>query len=239
MKTHDTHYTIDKADIIVQAIANGHTTIQAAHMAGICHMTAYNWRHKYPEFAERWREAVEIATDCVESVVAHAAMSGNLTAAFYWLRHHRPRVYNRESLAKLAMLQAAISAQAARGGGRLTIQIDENGIPQIAENEQKRVVVYLPENDRAKVIDGDPEPPAPTTETPQPPKEAEPKEPEPRYEWVKDADGRLIKRRVPTAAPERQQQPEPEIISPNDPEPNVIPIWPITTPMSRFKALSE
>jgi hypothetical protein len=154
-------YTTDKADIIVQAIANGHTTIQASHMAGICHMTAYNWRKRYPEFAERWAEAVEMATDCVESIVAHAAMSGNLTAAFYWLKHHRPRTYNRESLVKLAMLNAAISSQAARGGGRLTIQVDENGIPQIAENAQQSAVkIYMPDNGRGdREIDGKVDPP--------------------------------------------------------------------------------
>ena len=113
-------------------------------MAGISHMTAYNWRKRYPEFAERWAEAVDMATDCVESVVAHAALSGNLTAAFFWRKHHRPRVYNREALAKLAMLHSAIQSQAAKGGGRLTIQIDANGIPHIAEGMEERRVALSP-----------------------------------------------------------------------------------------------
>jgi hypothetical protein len=147
-----THYTIEQADIIVQAIANGHTTIQASHMAGICHMTAYNWRKRYPEFAERWNEAVEIATDCVESVVTCAAVSGNLNAAFYWLKHHRPRVYNREALAKLAILNAAITHQASRGGGRLTINVDADGIPQVVENPRRSVVI-LPSNNRESLFD--------------------------------------------------------------------------------------
>jgi hypothetical protein len=153
------HYSTDQADIIVQAIANGHTTFSASQMAGISHATAYNWRKQYPEFAERWAEAVDIATDCVESIVAHAAMSGNLTAAFYWLKHHRPRTYNRESLVKLAMLNAAIQSQAARGGGRLTITVDANGIPQITENAQQSAVkIYMPDNGRG-VVDGKADPP--------------------------------------------------------------------------------
>jgi hypothetical protein len=158
-----THYTTEKANIIVEAIANGYTTIQASHMAGICHMTAYNWRKRYPEFAERWNEAVEIATDCVESVVTSAAMSGDLTAAFYWLKHHRPRVYNREALAKLAMWHAAISQQASRGGGRLTINVDADGIPQVVEN-QRRPVVILPSNNREPLRNQSPRPADPRTE---------------------------------------------------------------------------
>ncbi len=147
------HYTVEQADIIVQAIANGHTTFSASQMAGISYATAYNWRKQYPEFAERWAEAVDMATDCVEFIVASAAMSGNLTAAFYWLKHHRPRTYNRESLVKLAMLNAAISSQAAKGGGRLTIEVDANGIPQIAENTQQSAVrIIMPDNGRSNTL---------------------------------------------------------------------------------------
>jgi hypothetical protein len=147
-----TTYTTEKADIIVHAIASGVAIMNATKMAGICHMTAYNWRKQYPEFAARWAEAVEIATDCIESVVASHAMNGNLPAAFYWLRHRRPNVYNREMMAKLAMLNAALAQQSTKGNGKVTVTIDEHGIPHIVEN-QRRPVVILPSNNRETLPD--------------------------------------------------------------------------------------
>jgi hypothetical protein len=222
------HYTPDKADIIVQAIANGYTTIKAAHMAGICHMTAYNWRKQYPEFAERWLKAVEIATDCVESIVACAAMSGNLTAAFYWLRHHRPHIYNREALIKLSMLQAAIQQQAGRGGGNLTIHIDENGIPQITESQRaSRVRVYMPDNGR-----GDGKPPEVQGLQPQLPSEAgEPRQQELLLEPPVSTNAYTVQK-----PPQAQPASEPEIIPPQ-PQQNVVQFE--SGDMKRWRALAS
>jgi hypothetical protein len=151
------HYTDEKANTFISALSNGATIMLASELIGVTHVTAYNWRKQYPEFAARWAEAVEIATDCIESVISNAAISGSLPAAFYWLRHRRPNIYNREMMAKLAMLNAALAQQSAKGNGKVTVTIDENGIPHITEN-QRRPVVILPSNNRDTLPNYDDDP---------------------------------------------------------------------------------
>lgn len=155
------HYTEKRADHFIQHILLGHGPVTAAEAIGVCRATVYNWRKRYPEFAERWEHAVGATVDFVEEVVYRQALGGNLQAAFFWLRAHKPEVYDRPALARLALMNAALSA---RSSGKITISVDENGIPQLVENNTNPVRIYMPDNGRSKLIDQPPEPEQPAQE---------------------------------------------------------------------------
>src|SRR4051812_5162593 len=102
-----TDFTEEKGARIVAALREGRRPSSAASLVGHSRASIYKWRHDFPEFAQAWDEAVVQATDRVEEVVYGLALEGDLHAARYWLRHHRPNPYDRETLMKLGILQAA------------------------------------------------------------------------------------------------------------------------------------
>jgi len=62
---------------------------RAARAAGIARKTAYRWREDDAEFAAAWDEAKDLALDDLEDKVHDIAQSGNLLAAFGYLKAFR------------------------------------------------------------------------------------------------------------------------------------------------------
>ena len=73
------------------------TSIGAAATAtGVARSAMYSWRDDDPAFRSEWDDAVEHATELVESVLYKQAREGNLLACIFWLKSHKPAVYNRK-----------------------------------------------------------------------------------------------------------------------------------------------
>ena len=139
-----TSYNQEKADIIIATLEAGYRAYTAARRAGVSRPTLFNWKKAHPEFAQRWEHAVQTATDRIEEVVYDLALKGDLQACLWWLRAHRPEIYDKATLAKLGVLRAALEKGHA--------VIDADGIPNITP--QQKTVIVIPDNKRGdRVID--------------------------------------------------------------------------------------
>lgn len=60
----------------LSVLAMGWSPTAAAVAAGISRITAYEWRKNDPEFAQRWADAIEQGTDCLEDEAVRRANEG-------------------------------------------------------------------------------------------------------------------------------------------------------------------
>jgi hypothetical protein len=68
---------------------NGLTNEQIAQNMGISKVTFYEWRNKFPNFANLIKEDKEYCDNQVENALYKAAMEGNTTAQIFWLKNRR------------------------------------------------------------------------------------------------------------------------------------------------------
>src|SRR5438874_2361619 len=60
----------------IAALSKTPSVKHACQMAGIVRTTAYEWRRKDAEFAERWQQAIEASVDQVEARAFKLALEG-------------------------------------------------------------------------------------------------------------------------------------------------------------------
>jgi transposase len=68
---------------------NGLTNEQIAANMGISKVTFYEWRNKFPNFANLIKEDKDYADTQVENALYKAALEGNTTAQIFWLKNRR------------------------------------------------------------------------------------------------------------------------------------------------------
>lgn len=68
---------------------NGLTNEQIAANMGISKVTFYEWRNKFPNFANLIKEDKDYADTQVENALYKQALEGNVTAAIFWLKNRR------------------------------------------------------------------------------------------------------------------------------------------------------
>ena len=86
-----------KRRVAFLALLRDGTSIGAAATAtGVARSAMYSWRDDDPAFCAEWDDAVEVATELVENVLYKQALDGNLLACIFWLKSHKPSVYNRK-----------------------------------------------------------------------------------------------------------------------------------------------
>jgi transposase len=68
---------------------NGLTNEQIAANMGISKVTFYEWRNKFPNFANLIKEDKDYADTQVENALYKQALDGNVTAAIFWLKNRR------------------------------------------------------------------------------------------------------------------------------------------------------
>ena len=149
-------YTPEKAKLFVDALRSGKRCSYAAQLVGVSRMTAYNWKKAHPDFASDWEEATSYANERMEQVVYDLGINGDIQAAMWWLRNHKPITYNKELLIKLLMAQLAI----AQGGGEFELDDDGNplSVPTNGNGKvtvNRRVTIHLPDNGRDDSYDPD------------------------------------------------------------------------------------
>ncbi len=83
-------FTEYKRTRYLKAIRKGSNLGESAAYAGISAHTARVYTRAHPEFAEAVRLAEEEGCEPIESVVRQKALSGNLTACFFWLQNRHP-----------------------------------------------------------------------------------------------------------------------------------------------------
>lgn len=80
-----------KGLVLVEGWArDGLTDEQIAHNIGIHKATFYEWKNKYPEFADALKRSKEVADYEVESALFKKAKMGDVTAQIFWLKNRRP-----------------------------------------------------------------------------------------------------------------------------------------------------
>ena len=79
---------------------DGLTDEQLARRMGIAVATIYEWKKKYPEFAEAIKKGKEVVDFEVENALLTAALDGNVTAMIFWLKNRRPDVWRDKPVAK-------------------------------------------------------------------------------------------------------------------------------------------
>jgi transposase len=68
---------------------SGLTNEQIAANMGISKVTFYEWRNKFPNFANLIKEDKDYADTQVENALYKQALEGNVTAAIFWLKNRR------------------------------------------------------------------------------------------------------------------------------------------------------
>jgi hypothetical protein len=125
----------------LKALRHGASIYEAALHIGVSKNAMYAWRADDPEFHAEWDEAVEQITDAMEARLYRDGMNGNTIAQIFWLKSHRPEVYNRRP----AILPVAIPGQVITQQGETVIP--PLGAPAEAE-VTNNVMFALPPNHR-------------------------------------------------------------------------------------------
>lgn len=112
---------------MLRLLAKGHSVAQAAAAIGCERGTVYGWRSSDDELRIAWDDAVDQATEVIKSVLYKKAKGGDLLACIFWLKSHKPSVYNRKQVVAI--------------GG------DPDG-PPIGVSVDERVIIYMPSNMR-------------------------------------------------------------------------------------------
>jgi hypothetical protein len=140
-------FTTEKGELFCDLLRSGQRVGFAAETLGITRVTAYRWKKSNSDFAEMWDAATAYANERMEQVVYDMGINGDITAAMWWLRNHKPLVYDKATLIKMAILQS----QLANGG----IELDADGMPIGVPTNGKfgspasKVNLYLPDNGRS------------------------------------------------------------------------------------------
>lgn len=92
-------YTLEKANIAIDAIADRKTVAGAARAVGVSRKTLYNWKRANPAFADRWDDAQEGITDDIEATAIEKAIEDRDTALLIFLLKTRRRILYQESIA--------------------------------------------------------------------------------------------------------------------------------------------
>jgi hypothetical protein len=94
--------TPKRRETFLRLLADGSSVGDACASVDISRNAAYRWRNADPEFRAAWDQAVDHATEIIESVLYNRARDGNLLACIFWLKSHRPAVYNRKQVVQVA-----------------------------------------------------------------------------------------------------------------------------------------
>lgn len=87
-----------KKQAFCDLLVDGQTPERAAKAIGVVRATVYNWKAADPAFAVRWDEARERKIEAVENVLYQQAMAGDLGAICFFLKAHKPHIYNRRTV---------------------------------------------------------------------------------------------------------------------------------------------
>ena len=120
----------------IDALARGAPPEIAARSIDVDRATVYRWRASDRSFAERWDDARDRRVELVEGVLFRSAMNGDVTAMIFFLKSHRPDVYNRRQIVSIC---------------------GDPDAPPIGVAVDERVRFYLPRNFRDGPAPDDPD----------------------------------------------------------------------------------
>lgn len=81
--------TEDKLTLLEGWARAGLVDEQIANNMGIATSTYYDWKNKYPEFAEALKKNKDIVDYEVENALLKNALDGNVTAQIFWLKNRK------------------------------------------------------------------------------------------------------------------------------------------------------
>ncbi len=101
--------TPQKQAALLELLAKGTSIAEATRATGIGRSSAFEWRAADADFRRAWDDAINQATEAIESVLYSKAREGDLLACIFWLKSHRPSVYNRKQIEAAAAPRRAAS----------------------------------------------------------------------------------------------------------------------------------
>jgi hypothetical protein len=84
-----------KKALFCETLVRGGSTAGAAQAIGVDRSTVFRWKAADPAFAEAWDTARDTKVDLVETTLYRMAMQKDIAAVIFFLKSHRPEVYNR------------------------------------------------------------------------------------------------------------------------------------------------
>jgi hypothetical protein len=120
----------ERKDRFCAALVGGASPALAAQAVGISRGTAYAWKASDAAFAAQWDEACAHKIENVETQLYRMAMEKDLGAVIFFLKSHRPEIYNKRQLIGI--------------GG----DADSPPINVVNHDSDERVFFYLPKNFR-------------------------------------------------------------------------------------------
>lgn len=148
-------YTPKRVKIFIDALSEGVSVKDAAKMIGVEKCTPFNWRKRYPEFAEEWEKAWDAGSAALEAEAIRRAKDGVMEDVYYQGEViGQKRIYSDRLMEKL--LEARNPEKFGRkqrhehtgmgGAPILTATIDTKGMT----NEQLRAIASVPIKDSGR-----------------------------------------------------------------------------------------
>lgn len=81
--------TTDGLTLLEGWARDGLTDEQIASNCGVTATTLYDWKNRFPEISEALKKGKEVVDYEVENALLKKAMSGDITAAIFWLKNRR------------------------------------------------------------------------------------------------------------------------------------------------------
>jgi hypothetical protein len=90
--------TPNQREAFLRLLRKATSVSDAAAAVGVNRRTAYRWRQKDETLRDEWDDATETITENIESALARNALAGDTVSQIFWLKAHKPELYNRKMM---------------------------------------------------------------------------------------------------------------------------------------------
>jgi hypothetical protein len=90
--------TVRNKRLVIESLRKRAVIYLAAQDAGVNKLTVYRWREADPQFAAAMAEALEDASEIMESSIYERALKGDSLLSMFWLKRHNPAYRDKVSI---------------------------------------------------------------------------------------------------------------------------------------------
>lgn len=134
-------FTSEKATAFCAALAETGMVAKACAAVDISRRTAYNWRERYPEFAEAWDKALKIGITALEDEAHRRAFDGWTEPVFH--QGHECGAVRKYSDTLAIFLLKAHAPEKYRENTRMELTGADGGPVQISDTERAARIASL------------------------------------------------------------------------------------------------
>lgn len=138
-------YTVSKKCDFIRGLIDTHTVYRAAQIAGISKKTAYNWYCSDEQFAEAWEEALNSATEDLETCMFERAKAKDTLAGIFLLKKYNPEFRDKVTV-DLSSVQEQIDAMISKADQRQLPAVMTEFIDTGYSNSEQEYQVVEPQS---------------------------------------------------------------------------------------------